>query len=138
MRLPVPLEPRFALIIVALSLSQALGVTSVGAGQEPAQATGSAAGRIDVFKPDGSRQCEPDSGTPIGAVRAQLADAGVEVLAARTTTDGMHHAQVCGAATGRIHVFTIDAAGAETAANLGFLPGAAIGLPRPGQGPSAR
>jgi hypothetical protein len=136
MPLPLPLAARLALILGALWLAQTVIVMAAGVGQGLGSPTGGAPegapGRIDVFKPDGSRQCEPDSGTPIAAMRKQLTVAGIEVHAARTTTDGMHHAQVCGAPTGRIHVFTIDAAAAETAADLGFLPGAAIGLPPPG------
>lgn len=136
MRLPLPLASRFALIMGALWLAQAVIVMAAGAGQGLAPPTGGTPERIDVFKPDGSRQCEPDSGESIAAMREQLTAAGVQVHAARTTMDGMHHAQVCGAPTGRIHVFTIDAAAAETAADLGFLPGAAIGLPPPGAGAS--
>jgi hypothetical protein len=79
-------------------------------------------GRIEVLKPEGSRQCEPDSGTPIDAARSELEAAGVTVYAARTAGDGMNHMQVCGSPTGRLHFFSIDAADAAAAAELGFMP----------------
>jgi hypothetical protein len=96
-------------------------------------AAGKVAGdeRMLVFKPDGSRQCEPDSGIPLQGMRKQLADAGVEVFTSRTTTDGMVRAQVCGAPTGRLHVFGIDAADASAAAELGFRPAPGLSAEMP-------
>jgi hypothetical protein len=100
--------------LCTLPVSAALAQAEVG--------TSAGTARIEVFKPEGSRQCEPDSGTALEATQRQLTDAGVEVYAARTTSDGMNQAQVCGAPTGRIHVFSIDAADAPVAADLNFLP----------------
>jgi hypothetical protein len=77
---------------------------------------------IKVFKPTGSIQCEPDSGTPLADMQQALTAAGIDVHAAETTSDGRMYAQVCGAPSGEIHVFSIDAADAAAAANLGYLP----------------
>lgn len=87
-------------------------------------AAGSAgtAQRVEVFKADGSRQCEPDSGQSPAAMRTDLEAAGIRVHAARSASDGMLHMQVCGAPTGRINVFSIDAAGLDAARSLGFQP----------------
>lgn len=92
------------------------------AGAGAADDSAGPAEHVEVFKPDGSRQCEPDSGTPPAAMRAELEAAGVTVHAARTGSDGMMYPQVCGALTGRINVFTIDPAALDDARALGFMP----------------
>jgi len=78
--------------------------------------------RIEVFKPDGSVQCEPDTGTPPETMRAELETAGITVYDARSASDGMMHIQVCGSPTGRINVFTIDGTALDEAQALGFQP----------------
>jgi hypothetical protein len=88
---------------------------AAGGGAGPAE-------QIEVFKPDGSRQCEPDSGTPPAAMRAELEAAGITVHAARIGSDGMMYPQVCGAPTGRIHVFSIEPAALDDARTLGLMP----------------
>jgi hypothetical protein len=94
--------------------------------------------RIDVFKPTGSIQCEPDSGTPLADMQQALTDAGIDVHAAQTTSDGRMYVQVCGAPGGEIHVFSIDAADAAAAAELGYLPFEVLAPRDPNAPPSPR
>ena len=121
----VDLTPFRALPVAALPVLLAMLAAPSAAQTDGTQQSG----RIDIFKPDGSRQCEPDSGIPIDAMQRELTEAGVDVHAASTAADGMLRPQVCGAPTGQIHVFTIDAAAAQAAADLGFLPAAALTMP---------
>ena len=76
----------------------------------------------DVFKPAGSRQCEPDSGTSEAALRAELATQGITVLGYRPGHEGRMYPAVCGAPTGRLHVFAIPAAQVPAAEALGYRP----------------
>lgn len=76
----------------------------------------------EVFKHDGSRQCEPDSGQSAAALRAELAAQGITVLGQRTGHDGRIYPAVCGAPTGRTQVFTIPAAQVTAAETLGYHP----------------
>lgn len=80
------------------------------------------AGPVEVFRPDGSRQCEAGSGVPLAAMVAELTAAGVLVLDQRTGNDGVMRIAVCGAPTGSIHIFRIGAAGLATALAMGFRP----------------
>lgn len=103
-------------LAVALLCSLCVAGTALAAGRaRDAQ-------RLEVFKPDGSLQCEPDSGTPASAMAAELQAAGVQVYGARRTSDGMMHMQLCGSSTGRINVLEIDGADLEQARGLGFRP----------------
>jgi hypothetical protein len=99
-----------------------LALLCAAAGAGAADGSAGPAEHVEVFRPDGSRQCEPDSGTPPAAMRAELEAAGVTVHAARTGSDGMMYPQVCGAPTGRINVFSIDPAALADARALGFMP----------------
>lgn len=82
----------------------------------------SQATRIEVVRADGSRQCEPDSGVPLSTMAAELTAAGIAVHASRSADDGMMRPAVCGAPTGTMHVFQIDAADLPQAQQLGFRP----------------
>lgn len=75
----------------------------------------------EVFKPEGSRQCEPGSGVGAVELRAELEAARIPVLGYRSGNDGRVRPAVCGAQTGRIHVFTIPAAAVSDAQALGYL-----------------
>lgn len=77
---------------------------------------------IEVARPDGSRQCEPDTGEPLATAAAALAAAGIQVHASRTGNDGMMYPQVCGAPTGTVHIFSIAPADLAAAMALGFRP----------------
>jgi hypothetical protein len=121
--------------LVALIGSAALPVSA--SAEPPADGPGEAA-RIEIFKPTGSIQCEPDSGTPLADMQQALTNAGIDVHAAQTTSDGRMYAQVCGAPGGEIHVFSIDAADAAAAAELGFLPFEVLTPSDPSAPPSQR
>lgn len=74
----------------------------------------------EVYKPEGSRQCEPGSGVGAAELRAELEAARIPVLGYRPGSDGRIHPAVCGAQTGRIHVFAIPAAAVSDAQALGY------------------
>ena len=78
--------------------------------------------RIEVYRHDGSRQCEPGSGTAPADMAEALRSAGVEVHGSRSGHDGLNRAAVCGAPTGNIDIFSIDASDLEAARELGFRP----------------
>jgi hypothetical protein len=79
-------------------------------------------GHVQVYRHDGSLQCAPDSGTPPAAMSETLSSAGITVHGSRTGHDGLSRIAVCGAPTGRINVFEIDAADVDAAFGLGFRP----------------
>ncbi|WP_125179848.1 hypothetical protein [Thiohalobacter thiocyanaticus] len=72
-----------------------------------------------VYKYDGSVQCE-ESGVAVEDMRRELTRAGVEVVCGRKAQDGRAYPAMCGAATGRINVYTIDESGLDTAEALDF------------------
>lgn len=74
---------------------------------------------IGVYKYDGSVQCEGE-GESVETMRNELVSAGVEVVCAQKARDGKAYPAMCGAATGRINVFTIDASALDRAEALGF------------------
>lgn len=76
----------------------------------------------EVYKPEGSRQCEPGSGVGAAELRAELEAARIPVLGYRPGSDGRVRPAVCGAQTGRIHVFAIPAAAVSDAQALGYRP----------------
>jgi hypothetical protein len=76
---------------------------------------------LKVYRSDGSRQCEGGA-ISLDDMSAQLEAAGIEVLCAQQGHDGLMHPAVCGASSGRLNIFTIRAAAAERARELGFAP----------------
>lgn len=79
-------------------------------------------GTVEVFRADGSLQCEPDSGTPPEVMAAQLTAAGIAVQGSRIGHDGLMRTAVCGAPTGRLNIFRIGGEDLATARTLGFEP----------------
>lgn len=76
------------------------------------------AARVDVYKSDGSRQCQ-DNGVPPEAMQTQLDD--IRVYAARKDhLRGMMFPAVCGGITGSVNVYTIDKEALPRAEKLGF------------------
>src|SRR5690606_22862206 len=75
-------------------------------------------GHILVAKSDGSRQCEEKSGISLVEMEKQLK--GIKVYSRSTQSDGLMRIQVCGASTGRLNVYEIDAANLAKAKSLGF------------------
>ena len=74
---------------------------------------------VRVYKYDGSVQCE-EGGVPVATMQAELVHAGVDVACGRKARDGRAYPAMCGAATGRINVYTIDASDLARADALGF------------------
>lgn len=74
---------------------------------------------VMVYKYDGSLQCEGD-GESVETMRGELVQAGVEVICSQKARDGRVYPAMCGAATGRVNVYTIDAADLDAAEALGF------------------
>ncbi|MFN2288620.1 MAG: hypothetical protein ABR578_09855 [Chromatocurvus sp.] len=76
---------------------------------------------IRVYKYTGSIQCEA-GGVSLEAMQHQLARAGIEVICSQQAGDGRAYPAMCGAATGRINVYTIAGADLDRAGALGFKP----------------
>ena len=74
--------------------------------------------RAFVYKADGSLQCGQGSKVDLAVMQKQLGD--IEVFSSENKNDGMMRIQVCGAATGNVNVYEIDAKDLETALKAGF------------------
>lgn len=77
--------------------------------------------RTSVWKSFGSLQCS-SSGTTLPALRRELEQGGVRVLAASCGHDGRMRIAKCGAPDGRIGIFEVPQADAGSARQLGFVP----------------
>lgn len=71
-----------------------------------------------VYMREGSKQCEPGSGIKIEKVAESLGD--IHVYNRETKSDGKMHMTLCGAATGRVHVFEISESDQAAAVAAGF------------------
>ncbi|WP_331351565.1 hypothetical protein [Cellvibrio sp. UBA7671] len=83
--------------------------------------------QVKVFKSDNSIQCESE-GIPLDEMRLELAKAGIDVICAQKTHDGMGYPSVCGGGTGNINVYVIQNSNLPDAEKLGYksvieLPG---------------
>lgn len=74
----------------------------------------------EVFRYDGSRQCENSSGISLEEMAKQLESAGIKVFASRKGSDGRIYPAVCGGGTGRLNIYSIDAQQLAQAKELGF------------------
>lgn len=79
---------------------------------------GEAAKKIYVFKPDGSKQCEKDTGDKVEVMVEQLK--GIKIFSQENKSDGLNHMMMCGAATGRINVYQIFEKDLPVAEAAGF------------------
>ena len=75
---------------------------------------------VDVYQYTGALQCQPDSGIPLAEVAQTLTNAGIEVVDAYESNDGLAHAAVCDTPDGSINVFTIHESQVPLAETLGF------------------
>lgn len=82
---------------------------------------------VEVFKYDGTLQCNMGKEIPLQEMANQLEVAGVKVLSMRKDKDGLMHVSMCGASTGKVNVYEISADALQIAEKLGF---ALFGLPR--------
>tara|TARA_B100001248_G_C27163827_1_gene354744 strand:+ start:225 stop:605 length:381 start_codon:yes stop_codon:yes gene_type:complete len=73
---------------------------------------------IKVFKADGSRQCEKDSGVSLDVMSKQLGP--IKIYSSKKQHDGLMHASVCGGITGYVNVYEIDASQLKSAEDSGF------------------
>ena len=85
------------------------------AGEEPQNS-------VEIYHYDGSLQCEPGSGTSLEEMGKTLESAGIEIISSRTGHDGRMYPAVCGAGTGRINIYEINAQQLKQAEALKFKP----------------
>lgn len=74
---------------------------------------------VFVFKPDGSKQCEENTGVAPEAMEKKDLG-GIKVLSRDKRNDGMMHVQVCGRATGQVNVYEIPAGMLKEVETRGF------------------
>lgn len=74
---------------------------------------------IEVFKSDGSIQCEEGEVT-VEVMMEELTRATIEVFSWRKDHDGLPRTAVCGNETGRINVYGIAAEDGRRALEIGF------------------
>lgn len=74
---------------------------------------------VRVYKYDGSVQCE-EGGVPVETMQNELMKGGVDVICGQKAQDGRAYPAMCGAATGRINVYSIDESDLDMAGTLGF------------------
>lgn len=77
---------------------------------------------VEIYKPDGSRQCEPESGISLSDMEKTLMDAGIVVSSSRRDHDCFFRPAVCGAGTSNINVYAIKVDQLPAAQALGFVP----------------
>jgi len=75
---------------------------------------------VEVYKYDGSLQCERGKEITLEDMAKELAENGIEVKASRKGSDGRMHIAMCGASTGRLNVYSIAAESLPRARELGF------------------
>ncbi len=75
---------------------------------------------VEVFRYDGSLQCDRGKEIPLSRMAEELKANGIEVKASRKGQDGLAHISVCGASTGNLNVYTIGKASLSKAQELGF------------------
>ncbi|MCY7295344.1 hypothetical protein [Alteromonas sp. a30] len=75
---------------------------------------------VQVFKYDGSKQCEKFSGMSNAEMGQSLREIGIPVMCSYSSNDGMMRPQMCGHGTGNIHVYEIPAEKLSRAVEAGF------------------
>lgn len=76
---------------------------------------------IEVYISTGELQCQ-ENGLAILVTKSYLLDAGIEVKAESCgNLTEVKQLSVCGAGTGKLHVFTIDKSDSQVAGNIGFI-----------------
>ena len=116
----IPWTPNIAAL---LGLTALLATTPIAQAAEPtAGSSPTIDEQIEVYRPDGSVQCEPDGAIPLEQMRKTLTNAGIAVHSERKADDGLMRPAVCGAGTGAINVYSIDADRLDAAIAQGFRP----------------
>jgi hypothetical protein len=82
---------------------------------------------IEVYISTGELQCQ-DKGLSISLTKSYLQEAGIKVKAESCGNATLvDYPSVCGGATGKLHVFTIDNSDSQVAENIGFtLPDSTV------------
>jgi hypothetical protein len=95
-------------------------VAPVESAPEPATKTAAdhGAGRVMVYKYDGSLQCGAAKGLSVEAMAKQLE--GIKIISQSKKPDGLMHIQVCGSNTGMSNVYEIPAGDLKKAESKGF------------------
>lgn len=83
-----------------------------------AKPVGSDQGRIFVYKPDGSRQC--DAGTGVSLEKMQRELNKIKVFSSRKQREGGMRPALCGAATGMANIYEISAKDLPAAEKANF------------------
>jgi hypothetical protein len=73
-----------------------------------------------VYKADGTLQCGQGHEVSLATMEKELTGASITVHSRTKDTDGMLHAQVCGAPTGSVNAYQISASDKDKAVKLGF------------------
>lgn len=74
--------------------------------------------RLQVYKLDGSLQCDEAKPVELDKMRLELKD--IAVYKSFKDHDGLMRAQLCGTPTGRINIYEIDRTSLSQAQGLGF------------------
>ncbi len=77
---------------------------------------------IWVSQPDGSRQCQKNSGISLEKAKLKLIEKGVKVLDSASKSDGKMRITQCKAATGQLNAFKISSFDLSKAEELGYKP----------------
>lgn len=77
-------------------------------------------GMPEIYKPEKSIQCQPNTGVTEGELKAELRSLGIEVSSYRMGYDRNVYSTACGRPTGRIHIFSIRPEDVSTAVSAGF------------------
>lgn len=77
------------------------------------------AANISVFKYDGSKQCEKDSGVSLDSMQKKELK-GINIISSSKQPDGNMHASVCGGGTGIMNVYEISERDLNKAEKRGF------------------
>ena len=75
---------------------------------------------VEVYKYDGSLQCQRGRETSLEDMARELVDNSIEVKASRKGSDGRVHIAMCGASTGQLNVYSIAAESLPAARKLDF------------------
>ena len=75
---------------------------------------------IEIFKPDGTLQCEGVDGISLTEMARELRRVGIGVIDSRKGHDGVFRMTMCGASTGNINIFSIFVRDLGEAEEIGF------------------
>ena len=75
---------------------------------------------VSIYKYDGTLQCGLGWEITLDEMEKELRAADIKVISKEKGTDGFMHVDLCGASTGHINIFQIDATGYDKAHKLGY------------------